>query len=91
MSIKNEETVADVFDTLNEKQKKVVCFMMAQTLEENKRVFDTLNEKQKKALKEIVQDVFNTLNEKQKTVVYFLVAKAFEEAEATLKEGDKDV
>ena len=60
----NEETVRDVFETLNEKQKTIVYALIGQVLE---------NE-------ETVRDVFKTLTEKQKTVVYALIGQALEDA-----------
>lgn len=44
----NEETVRDVFETLNEKQKTVVYALIGQVLEDEKMaIFKTLTEKQK--------------------------------------------
>ena len=60
----NEETVRDVFETLNEKQKNVVYALIGQALENEKTV----------------RDVFKTLTEKQKTVVYALIGQALEDA-----------
>ena len=60
----NEETVRDVFETLNEKQKTVVYTLIGQVLENEKTV----------------RDVFKTLTEKQKTVVYALIGQALEDA-----------
>jgi phage head maturation protease/uncharacterized protein (UPF0297 family) len=86
----SEETVADVFDTLSEKQKTVVYAMIGQALE------DAANEKSENSEKEeeeevkhadsddseeTVADVFNTLSEKQKTVVYAMIGQALEDAE----------
>ena len=60
----NEETVRDVFETLNEQQKTVVYALIGQVLENEKTV----------------RDVFKTLTEKQKTVVYALIGQALEDA-----------
>ena len=62
--VSNEETVRDVFETLNEKQKTVVYALIGQALENEKTV----------------RDVFKTLTEKQKTVVYALIGQALEDA-----------
>lgn len=88
-----EETVADVFNTLTEKQKTVVYAMIGQALE------DAANEAKHSDVEaveeeieedeiahaddeeETVADVFNTLNEKQKTVVYAMIGQALEDAE----------
>ena len=79
----SEETVADVFNTLSEKQKTVVYAMIGQALEEA----GVSNEDEEKPVKhsdesddeETVADVFNTLSEKQKTVVYAMIGQALEE------------
>ena len=87
-----EETVADVFNTLSEKQKTVVYAMIGQALE------DAANEAKHSDVEDVeevdedeiahaddseetVADVFNTLNEKQKTVVYAMIGQALEDAE----------
>ena len=79
-----EETVADVFNTLSEKQKTVVYAMIGQALEEAgasnedeevKHADDSDDEE------ETVADVFNTLSEKQKTVVYAMIGQALEDNE----------
>lgn len=80
----NDETVADVFNTLSEKQKNVVYALIGMALEgksgsSEKAVAhaDTSDDG------ETVADVFNTLSEKQKTVVYALIGQALEEADNT--------
>ena len=62
--VSNEETVRDVFETLNEKQKTVVYALIGQVKKKEKTV----------------SDVFETLTEKQKTVVYALIGQALEDA-----------
>ena len=86
-----EETVADVFDTLSEKQKTVVYAMIGQALEDaaneakHSDVEDVEEDEEEIAhaddSEETVADVFNTLNEKQKTVVYAMIGQALEDAE----------
>lgn len=91
----NEETVEDVFNTLTDKQKNVVYFMIGQALEnagveggedvEHGDYYDDSFEhadEDKGSDDETVEDVFNTLSEKQKTVVYALIGQALEEAGA---------
>lgn len=88
----DEETVADVFNTLNEKQKTVVYAMIGQALEDSKSE-DVKHSDDDEEYYEIehadgeetVADVFNTLSEKQKTVVYAMIGQALEDAE-----NDKD-
>ena len=90
------ETVKDVFDTLTEKQKKVVYFMISKALEQEgvkpesqsndgeevKHADDTDDG-------ETVQDVFDSLSDKQKNVVYFMIGQALEDAKnETVKHAD---
>ena len=87
----SEETVADVFNTLSEKQKTVVYAMIGQALEEASGKAEENEEEVKHADdaddgEETVADVFNTLSEKQKTVVYAMIGQALED-----KENDEDV
>ena len=90
----NEETIQDVFDTLNEKQKQVVYAMIGMALEdagagEAKHSDDDDDYVEHADGEETVQDVFNTLNEKQKQVVYALIGQALEDAGVNT-EGDEE-
>ncbi len=86
-----EETVQDVYDTLSDKQKKVVAFLVGKAVEdakggsgEVKHADDDQNDEEEDDGEdgdETVQDVYNTLNAKQKKVVAFLVGKAIEDKE----------
>lgn len=97
-SMDNEETVQDVFDTLNEKQKTVVYAMIGQALEDagvqhsDDDYDDDEYIEHADDGEETVQDVFNTLNEKQKQVVYFMIGQALEDAGVnTDSEGGNDM
>ena len=85
----SEETVADVFNTLTEKQKTVVYAMIGQALENNGAVETDEDVKHADSdnddSEETVADVFNTLTEKQKTVVYAMIGQALEDAENETK------
>ena len=84
-----EETVADVFNTLTDKQKTVVYAMIGQALEEASGGAEA-EEEVKHADddgEETVADVFNTLTDKQKTVVYAMIGQALEENEVEHSEG----
>ena len=91
-----EETVADVFNTLNEKQKTVVYAMIGQALEDAGKGGDAEEEKEEVKHaddaeddgEETVADVFNTLNEKQKTVVYAMIGQALEDAQNEAKHSE---
>lgn len=97
----DEETVGDVFNTLTEKQKKVVYALIGQALSDEDDG-DAANKNVKHADKEedgdeddddgdgeTVGDVFNTLTEKQKTVVYALIGQALKSRESA-KHSDND-
>ena len=90
----NEETIQDVFDTLNEKQKQVVYAIIGMALEdagagEAKHSDDDDDYFKHADNEETVQDVFNTLNEKQKQVVYAIIGQALEDAGVNT-EGDEE-
>ena len=90
-----EETVQDVYDSMSEKQKKVVQFLVGKAVEdaqgggEVKHADDDQNDEEDDG-DETVQDVYNTLNEKQKKVVAFLVGKAIEDKEEDSNEGGSE-
>lgn len=96
-SMDNEETVQDVFDTLNEKQKTVVYALIGQALEDagvqhSDEDYDDEYIEHADDGEETIQDVFNTLNEKQKQVVYFMIGQALEDAGVnTDSEGGNDM
>lgn len=89
-----EETVEDVFNTLTDKQKKVVYAMIGQALEEAQGEDSEEDEEDVEHSEieedeseendddeETVQDVFETLTDKQKDVVYAIIGEALEENE----------
>jgi HK97 family phage prohead protease len=85
-SHKEDRTVAEVFDTLNEDQKKVVCAMIAHATGDKKEE-GSLEHKNDKLIQHAkddatVKQVFDTFNEDQKKVVYYLIGAALEEAGA---------
>ena len=91
------ETVADVFNTLNEKQKTVVYALIGQAIEDAKggkavehSELSHADEEDEEGDGETVADVFNTLSEKQKKVVYALIGQAIEDAKnGETKSNDK--
>ena len=85
------ETVGDVFDTLTEKQKKVVYALIGQALEEGKggKEDEAKHADEDPDDDETVGDIFNTLNEKQKNVVYALIGQALESAKEA-KHSDEE-
>lgn len=101
----SEETIGDVFETLNEKQKKAVYAIIGQALEDKSddEAKHSEEENSEEDLahaeseengdddEETVEDVFNTLNEKQKKVIYALIGQALEEAGSDNKGGKDDM
>lgn len=93
-SVSEGETVQDVLDTFNDKQKNVMYYMIGKALEdgnvehsdidivipEDETTLAHSDENNDSASNETVEDVFNTLSEKQKDVVYFMIGKALEDA-----------
>lgn len=86
-----EETVADVFNTLTDKQKTVVYAMIGQALEEAESKEEEEDVKHADSEEETVADVFNTLTDKQKTVVYAMIGQALEDAGVTDEEDEEEV
>ena len=97
----SEETIADIFETLSEKQKKAVYALIGQALEDKDvkhsddededDVVEHADEDESDDDEETVEDVFNTLSEKQKKVVYALIGQALEDAGANNKGGKSDM
>lgn len=97
-----EETVQDVYNTMNEKQKKVVAFLIGKAVQDNKggddeggevqHADDAQNddEDESEGGEETVQDVYDAMSEKQKKVVAFLVGKAVEDKNADSNEGGSE-
>ena len=78
-----EETIADVWNTLSEKQKNVIYFIIANLtndgeMSQSDENGDTMSHADGE---ETISDVWNTLSEKQKNVVYFIIAKLTEDGE----------
>lgn len=89
---RDEETLKDIFETLNEKQKKAVYALIGLALEEEPSGDDKEDDGEDVKHsddEETVEDVFNTLNEKQKTVVHALIGMALEEAVVDIDEENE--
>lgn len=85
----DEETLKDIFETLNEKQKKAVYALIGLALEEEPSGDDKEDDVKHSDDEETVEDVLNTLNEKQKTVVHALIGMALEEAGVDIDEENE--
>jgi hypothetical protein len=88
-----DETVADVFDTLNEKQKNVVYFMIGQALEQaggSAAQSDDLGPSIEHADDATVKDIFDAMTDVQKNVVYFMIGSALEDAGVEHSDDDEN-
>ena len=81
------ETVADVMNTLTDKQRKAVAIIIEQAIADSKgdnsmshADSDAQNDAENDD--ETVEDVYNTLNEKQKKVVDFLIGEALKDKDS---------
>ena len=92
----SEETIQDVFDTLNEKQKSAVYAIIGAALEtaETDEVShaddkEELSEEPSDKSDETIQDIFDTLSEKQKNAVYAIIGAALEDQQAKTEDEVK--
>lgn len=86
----NEETVQDVIDSMNEKQKNVLYALVGMASEDGGEVQHAETDDPD----ETVQDVIDSMNEKQKNVLYALVGMAAEgtgDIDDDNVEGDEDM
>ena len=86
-----DESIQDVFNTLDDKQKDAVYAMIGMALDDAQHS-DEYSEELYHAdddEDETVQDVFDTLTDKQKTVVYAIIGQALESADEGEDENDE--
>lgn len=81
-----EETIKDIFDTLNEKQKNAVYAIIGAALEDKESEVshadnggDVEDESDEEKDGETIKDIFDTLSEKQKNAVYAIIGAALED------------
>ena len=87
------ETVQDVYNTLSQKQKDVVDFMLGAAVDAVRAEVGALAQSDdiEHAGDDItVKDVYNSLSEVQKKVVHFMIGTAVQSATAELKQSDID-
>ena len=97
-----DETVQDVLDSMTDKQRKVVEYLVAQALggdeededeEAEQSAFDdedSISHADEEGSDETVQDVLDSMSEKQRKVTEYLVAQALESAEEQSDEDEED-
>ena len=83
----NEETVQDVIDSMNEKQKNVLYALVGMAAEDGGEVQHAETDDSD----ETVQDIIDSMNEKQKNVLYALVGMAAEGTDNNDVEGDENM
>ena len=83
----DDETIKDIFDTLSEKQKNAVYYIIGEALNQGEEDEEEVEHSDKTDNEETIKDVFETLTEKQKTAVYALIGAALEENEGSDKEA----
>ncbi len=73
-----DETIQDVLDTFNEKQMKVVSYLIAQALDE--KAGAAVKHADEEVDGETVGDVLDTFSDKQMKVVSYLISEALDDA-----------
>ena len=82
------ETIEDVFNTLNEKQKTAVYAIIGSLVEDNEVTH--ADKEDDDDADETIEDVFNTLTEKQKTAVYAIIGSLMESDEKEVKHSEDE-
>ena len=91
-----EETIQDVLDTMNDKQRDVVEYLVGQALsqsEDDDDDYDDDDDIEHADMDdddETVQDVLDSMNDKQRAVLEFLVGQALAESESAEHDGFYD-
>ena len=97
-----DETVQDVLDSMTDKQRKVVEYLVAQALggdedeeDEEEAEHDDMDDGEEVSHAdgeddETVQDVLDSMNDKQRKVTEYLVAQALESAESEEDEDEEE-
>lgn len=77
-----DETIADIYDTLNEKQKAVAAYLISVAMNDGNIAHEDDDEdyfEHADDSGETVKDVFDTFTDKQKDAVYYLINQVIEE------------
>ena len=76
------ETVQDVYDSMSDKQKKVVSFLVGKAVEDATAGAEVSHADDFEDEDATVQDVYDSMTDTQKDVVAFLVGRAIEDTES---------
>lgn len=92
----SEETIEDIIETMNEKQKNVLYALIGQVLEDNGEASQSDEDadgiSQEDSDGETIADIIETMNEKQKNVLYALIGQALEEkSEVEHNDNEEDI
>lgn len=82
----DDDTVQDVYDSLSEKQRNVVHFMIGAALEGSDDNVSHAEGDDEDG--ETVKDVYDSLSDKQKDVVHFMIGAALEAADDKMKHSE---
>lgn len=91
-----DETVKDVFDSLTDKQQKVVYFLIGEAIKQANGESDEEEEEDDEEMahadedEETVKDVFDSMTDKQQKVVYFLIGEAIKQANGESDEEEEE-
>ena len=78
----DDETIGDVVESMNEKQKNVLYYLVHQASQGGTAAHDGLSHEGLDIGDDSIPDVVETMSEKQQNVLYYLVHQAMEEAPA---------
>lgn len=76
----DEETVQDIYDSMDDKQKKVLHHMLGEALDSKESVEHAEDDDDDNDDEETVQDVYDSMSDKQKQVLHYMIGEALESA-----------
>lgn len=87
-----DKTVGDIIDSLNEKQRNVVAYLIDQIAngEADEKDSKDTSEEVSHADGETIKDVFDTLTDEQKNVVYYLIGNIIDDSDDKEDETEEE-
>ena len=86
----SEETIQDILNTMNEKQRKVVEYLVGQALSQGQSGGEAKHSDSDSDSDETISDVLDSMNSKQRKVVEFLVGSAIIENGGSVEHDDME-
>lgn len=86
----SEETIQDILDSMNEKQRKVVEYLVGQALSQGQSGGEAKHSDSDSDSDETISDVLDSMNSKQRKVVEFLVGSALSENGGSVEHDDME-